>query len=112
MISVCALGGDEDKQEGLIPFVIGYVLAEVTFGSTKFGDAPTLFVIDVPTKEPYQDSGVPWIYEGSVGNLEQQISVIGVVWTRILISSGPACTCLYARLGSAHLPVGMHNGHA
>ncbi|PKI49574.1 hypothetical protein CRG98_030030 [Punica granatum] len=31
-----------------------------------------------PRQEPYQDSQVPWTYEGSVGNLERQFSVIDV----------------------------------
>ncbi|PKI37786.1 hypothetical protein CRG98_041820, partial [Punica granatum] len=33
---------------------------------------------DVPAQEPYSDDKVPWTYEGSVGNLEQQFGVMGI----------------------------------
>ncbi|PKI61223.1 hypothetical protein CRG98_018371 [Punica granatum] len=66
------------QQEGPTPFVIEYVPAEATVGFIGFSAAPAPFKIEVPAREPYQDSKVPWTYEGSVGNLEQQFSVMGV----------------------------------
>ncbi|PKI45885.1 hypothetical protein CRG98_033684 [Punica granatum] len=64
MISVCTMREDESQQEGPAPFVIEYIPAEAT--------------VEVPAREPYHDNKVPWTYEGSVGNLEQQFSVMGV----------------------------------
>ncbi|PKI57093.1 hypothetical protein CRG98_022597 [Punica granatum] len=69
---------DESQQEGPAPFVIEYVPAETTVGFTGSSAAPTPFIIEVPAREPYQDSKIPWTYEGSVGNFEQQFSVMGV----------------------------------
>ncbi|PKI69681.1 hypothetical protein CRG98_009952 [Punica granatum] len=66
MISVCTVGEDESKQEGPIPFVIEYVSAEATVGFTGFCATGTLFVIEVPSWEPYRDSKVLWTYEGNV----------------------------------------------
>ncbi|PKI69461.1 hypothetical protein CRG98_010164 [Punica granatum] len=79
MISICTVGYDESMQEDPLYFVIEYVPTEVTIGFTGFGIAPTSFVIEFPTREPYQDSKVPWAYEGSVGNLEQQFSIMGMM---------------------------------
>ncbi|PKI49428.1 hypothetical protein CRG98_030160 [Punica granatum] len=78
MISICALGGEENKKEDPIPFVIEYVPKETTVGFMGSSVLPAPFVIDVPAKEPYQDNRVPWTYESCVGNLEQQMSVMGV----------------------------------
>ncbi|PKI71084.1 hypothetical protein CRG98_008549, partial [Punica granatum] len=69
---------DESQQEGPTPFIIEYVPAEATVGFTGSSAAPVPFIIEVPAREPYQDSKVPWTYEGSVGNLEQQFSVMSV----------------------------------
>ncbi|PKI36981.1 hypothetical protein CRG98_042628 [Punica granatum] len=78
MIGVCAIGEYETGQEAPAPFVIEYVPAEASVGYAGFDATPTPFVIEVPAREPYQDSKVPWTYEGSVGNLESQFSVMGV----------------------------------
>ncbi|XP_031378317.1 uncharacterized protein LOC116193708 [Punica granatum] len=78
MISVCAIGEYETGREPSAPFVIKYVPAETGIGYAGFDATPAPFVIDVPAREPYQDSKVPWTYEGSVGNLERQFSVMGV----------------------------------
>ncbi|PKI69393.1 hypothetical protein CRG98_010191 [Punica granatum] len=78
MISVCTMREDESQQEGPAPFVIEYVPAEATVGVTGSSAAPAPFIIEVLAREPYQDNKVPWTYEGSVGNLEQQFSVMGV----------------------------------
>ncbi|XP_031390416.1 uncharacterized protein LOC116202920 [Punica granatum] len=78
MISVCAIGEYETGQEPSAPFVIEYVPAETGIGYAGFDATLAPFVIDVPAREPYQDSKVPWTYEGSVGNLERQFSVMGV----------------------------------
>ncbi|XP_031405692.1 uncharacterized protein LOC116214426 [Punica granatum] len=78
MISVCAIGEYETGQEPSAPFVIEYVPSETGIGYAGFDATPAPFVIDVPAREPYQDSKVPWTYEGSVGNLERQFSVMGV----------------------------------
>ncbi|XP_031378296.1 uncharacterized protein LOC116193693 [Punica granatum] len=78
MISVCAIGEYETGQEAPAPFVIEYVPAEAGVGYAGFDATPAPFVIEVPAREPYQDSKVPWTYEGSVGNLESQFSVMGV----------------------------------
>ncbi|PKI67580.1 hypothetical protein CRG98_012003 [Punica granatum] len=37
------------------------------------------FVIEVLAKEPYQDSRVPWTYEGEVANAELEMSAIGIM---------------------------------
>ncbi|PKI58035.1 hypothetical protein CRG98_021572, partial [Punica granatum] len=78
MISVCAIGEYETGQEAPAPFVIEYVLVETGVGYARFDATPAPFVIEVPAREPYQDNKVPWTYEGSVGNLERQFSVMGV----------------------------------
>ncbi|PKI53610.1 hypothetical protein CRG98_026001, partial [Punica granatum] len=78
MINVDTIGEYEANQEGPSPFVIEYVPPKTTVGFTGFGIAPTPFVIEIPAMELYQDSKVPWTYEGSGGNLEQQFSVMGV----------------------------------
>ncbi|PKI72903.1 hypothetical protein CRG98_006705 [Punica granatum] len=66
------------SHEAQAPFVIEYVHAETGVGYAGFDATPAPFVIEVPAREPYQDSKVPWTYEGSVGNLERQFSVMGV----------------------------------
>ncbi|XP_031378311.1 uncharacterized protein LOC116193702 [Punica granatum] len=78
MIGVCAIGEYETGQEAPAPFVIEYVPAETGVGYAGFDATPAPFVIEVPAREPYQNSKVPWTYEGSVGNLESQFSVMGV----------------------------------
>ncbi|PKI49583.1 hypothetical protein CRG98_030039, partial [Punica granatum] len=78
MISICAIGEYETGQEASTPFVIEYVPTEAGVGYAGFDATPTPFVIKVPAREPYQDSEVPWTYEGSIGNLEHQFSVMGV----------------------------------
>ncbi|PKI48751.1 hypothetical protein CRG98_030852, partial [Punica granatum] len=78
MISICALGEGESEQDSPAPFVIEYVPAETTVGFAGIGTSPTPFVIDIPARELYSDDKVPWTYEGGVGNLEQQFSVMGV----------------------------------
>ncbi|XP_031392945.1 uncharacterized protein LOC116204790 [Punica granatum] len=78
MIGICAIGEYETGQEAPAPFVIEYVPAETGVGYAGFDATPAPFVIEVPAREPYQDSKVPWTYEGSVGNLESQFSVMGV----------------------------------
>ncbi|PKI72161.1 hypothetical protein CRG98_007430 [Punica granatum] len=71
-------GEYETEQEAPAPFVIEYVPAETGVGYAGFDATPAPFVIEVPVREPYQDSKVPWTYEGSVGNLERQFSIMGV----------------------------------
>ncbi|PKI34306.1 hypothetical protein CRG98_045304 [Punica granatum] len=78
MISVCTVREDESQQEDPAPFVIEYVPAEATIWFTGSSIELAPFIIEVPARELYQDSKVPWTYEGSVGNLEQQFSVMGV----------------------------------
>ncbi|PKI48972.1 hypothetical protein CRG98_030639 [Punica granatum] len=70
---------DNSQQESPAPLVIKYVPAETTVGFMGSSIAPAPFIIEVPAREPYHDSKVPWTYEGSVGNLEQQFSVMGVI---------------------------------
>ncbi|PKI72916.1 hypothetical protein CRG98_006616, partial [Punica granatum] len=78
MISDCIMREDESQQEGPAPFIILYVPAEATVGFTRSSATPAPFIMEVPARELYQDNKVPWTYEGSVGNLEQQFSVMGV----------------------------------
>ncbi|PKI59055.1 hypothetical protein CRG98_020543 [Punica granatum] len=78
MISVCVSGRDEEAQENPPPFVINYTPEELTVGFTGHVASSAPFVVDIPAREPYSDSKVPWTYEGSVGSIEQQFSVIGV----------------------------------
>ncbi|PKI49897.1 hypothetical protein CRG98_029709 [Punica granatum] len=78
MISICALEEGESEQSGPSPFVIEYVPTEATVGFPGIGTSPTPFVIDIPALEPYSNDKVPWTYEGDVGNLERQFSVMGV----------------------------------
>ncbi|PKI59779.1 hypothetical protein CRG98_019827 [Punica granatum] len=56
MISIAAIGEDEDTQKTPIPFVINHAPTEVAIAAIPF-------VIEVLAKEPYQDSRVPWTYE-------------------------------------------------
>ncbi|PKI52581.1 hypothetical protein CRG98_027009 [Punica granatum] len=78
MISVCALGEEENKKKTPTPFVIVYVSEETTVGFTGSSVSLAIVVIDVPAKEPYQDNRVPWMYESCIDNLEQQMSVMEV----------------------------------
>ncbi|PKI75094.1 hypothetical protein CRG98_004568 [Punica granatum] len=71
MISIATIGEDDDLQEILIPFIIDYPPAEVPFAFAPF-------VIEVPTKEPYQDRRVPWDYGGKVANMEPEMSAMGM----------------------------------
>ncbi|PKI42443.1 hypothetical protein CRG98_037174 [Punica granatum] len=71
MISIATIGEDDNLQEILIPFIIDYPLAEIAFALAPF-------VIEVPTKEPYQDRRVPWDYGGEVANMEQEMSAMGI----------------------------------
>ncbi|PKI47328.1 hypothetical protein CRG98_032279 [Punica granatum] len=59
MISIAAIEEEEDSHKASIPFVINYAPAEVAFAHVSF-------VIEIPAKEPYHDSRVPWTYEGEV----------------------------------------------
>ncbi|PKI73788.1 hypothetical protein CRG98_005821, partial [Punica granatum] len=78
MISICASGRDEDTQDNPLPFVIDYTPKEPTVGFTGNVALPALFVVDIPAREPYSDGKVPWTYQGSIGSVEQQFSVMGV----------------------------------
>ncbi|PKI78506.1 hypothetical protein CRG98_001146 [Punica granatum] len=78
IISVCAVEEDRSKPKNPTPVVIEYVPIEDIVGFTRSGATPTLFVIEVPAREPYRDSRIPWTYKGSVGSLEQQMRVIRV----------------------------------
>ncbi|PKI67553.1 hypothetical protein CRG98_012137 [Punica granatum] len=71
MIIIVAIEEEEDSQETSIPFVINYALAEVAFASVPF-------VIEVPAKEAYQDSRVPWTYESEVASAELDMSAMGI----------------------------------
>ncbi|PKI41728.1 hypothetical protein CRG98_037884 [Punica granatum] len=78
MIAVCVSGRDEDAQDNPLPFVINYTPEEPIVGFTGHVASPAPFVVDIPAREPYSDSKVPWTYEGSIGSVEQQFSVMGV----------------------------------
>ncbi|PKI75390.1 hypothetical protein CRG98_004219 [Punica granatum] len=69
---------DEEAQENPLPFVINYTPEELIVGFTGHVASPAPFVVNIPAREPYSDSKVPWTYEGSVGSVEQQFSVMGV----------------------------------
>ncbi|PKI49905.1 hypothetical protein CRG98_029689 [Punica granatum] len=71
MISIGTIGGREEVQETLVSFVIEYVPAEIVVASAPF-------VIEVPTKEPYQDHRVPWSYGVNVANTEWEMSAMGI----------------------------------
>ncbi|PKI66883.1 hypothetical protein CRG98_012749 [Punica granatum] len=66
-----AIGEDKDAQETPVPFIIEHVPAKIAVASAPF-------VIEVPAKEPYQDSRVPWSYGDSVANAEQELSAMGI----------------------------------
>ncbi|PKI59974.1 hypothetical protein CRG98_019641 [Punica granatum] len=68
MISICVSERDEEAQENPLPFVINYTLEEPTVGFTRHEASPAPFVIDIPAREPYSDSKVPWAYKGSVSS--------------------------------------------
>ncbi|PKI53190.1 hypothetical protein CRG98_026418, partial [Punica granatum] len=78
MISICVSGRDEEAQENPRPFVINYTPEELTVGFTGHVASPAPFVVDIHARESYLDSKVPWTYEGSVGSVEQQFSIMGV----------------------------------
>ncbi|PKI75183.1 hypothetical protein CRG98_004407 [Punica granatum] len=78
MINICALGEDESEQDGPSPFMITHIPTEATVGFTSLDTPPTPFVIDVPAREPYLDSKVPWTYEGDAGGLEHSFNVMSV----------------------------------
>ncbi|PKI34997.1 hypothetical protein CRG98_044613, partial [Punica granatum] len=78
MISICISERDEEAQENPPPFVINYTPEELTVGLTGHLASSASFVVDIPARESYSDSRVPWTYEGSVGNVEQQFSVMGL----------------------------------
>ncbi|PKI59064.1 hypothetical protein CRG98_020552, partial [Punica granatum] len=78
MISTCASGRDEDTRDDPLPFVIHYTPEEPTVGFAGHVASSAPFVVDIPAREPYTDSKVPWTYEGSFGSVEQQFSVMGV----------------------------------
>ncbi|PKI72001.1 hypothetical protein CRG98_007617 [Punica granatum] len=67
MISIAAIGEEEDLQENLVPFIIDYAPVEVLIASAPF-------VIEVLAKEPYHDCRVPWNYGDEVANMEQEMS--------------------------------------
>ncbi|PKI65687.1 hypothetical protein CRG98_013912 [Punica granatum] len=71
MISIVAIEEEEDAQKTSIPFVINCAPAEVAFAAVPF-------IIEVLAKEPYQDSRVPWTYEGEAANAELEMSAIGI----------------------------------
>ncbi|PKI68441.1 hypothetical protein CRG98_011166 [Punica granatum] len=72
------MGRGEEAQENPSPFVINYTPEELTVGFTGHVASSAPFVVDIAAREPYSDSKVPWTYEGSVGSIEQQFSVMGV----------------------------------
>ncbi|PKI73419.1 hypothetical protein CRG98_006189 [Punica granatum] len=78
MINICTLGEDANVQDNPLPFVVDYTPEEPTIGFAGHMASPTPFVIDIPAREQYLDSKVPWTYEEGVGNLERQFSVMGV----------------------------------
>ncbi|PKI39691.1 hypothetical protein CRG98_039924 [Punica granatum] len=82
MINICVLGEDESGSDNPSPFIIEYVPAESTVGSTRLDTSPTSFVIDVPAKDPYLNNQVPWTYERGINNIEQQFSVMGMTRSR------------------------------
>ncbi|PKI74816.1 hypothetical protein CRG98_004834 [Punica granatum] len=64
MISACASGKDEDTRDDPLPFVIYYTPEEPTVGFAGHVASSAPFVVDIPAREPYTDSKVPWTYEG------------------------------------------------
>ncbi|PKI78545.1 hypothetical protein CRG98_001052 [Punica granatum] len=91
MITICTSGEGESEQGCPSPFVIEYVPAEAAVGFTGIDTPPAPFIIDIPARESYSDDKVPWTYEGSVGNLEQQFGVMGITHSGWLYES-PAIT--------------------
>ncbi|PKI56661.1 hypothetical protein CRG98_022949 [Punica granatum] len=71
MISIAAIGEEDDVQEIVVPFIIDYAPAKIAVVSASF-------VVEVPAKEPYQDRRVPWNYGGNVANMEQEMSAMGI----------------------------------
>ncbi|PKI76905.1 hypothetical protein CRG98_002692 [Punica granatum] len=71
MISIAAIGEEEDGQETPVSFIIDYAPAEIAVTYTPF-------VIKAPAKELYQDRRVPWNYGSEVANMEQEMSTMGI----------------------------------
>ncbi|PKI70961.1 hypothetical protein CRG98_008635, partial [Punica granatum] len=101
MISIAAIGEDEDTQKTPIPFVINHAPTEVAIAAVSF-------VIEVLVKEPYQDSRVPWTYEGEVANAELEMSAMGDQSKRVQsgganwqVTSPHLATCIAFELQAA-----------
>ncbi|PKI56472.1 hypothetical protein CRG98_023110 [Punica granatum] len=98
MITICTLGEDANAQDNPLPFVIDYTLEKPTVGFAGHMASPAPFVVDIPTREPYSDNKVPWTYEGGIGGIEQQFSVMGVTRSGrvyenpVIIDKGKAST--------------------
>ncbi|PKI41987.1 hypothetical protein CRG98_037605 [Punica granatum] len=71
MISIAAIGEEEDLQETPVLFIIDYAPVEVAVTYAPL-------VIEVPAKEPYQDHRVPWDYGGDVANMEHEMSAMSI----------------------------------
>ncbi|XP_031392154.1 uncharacterized protein LOC116204216 [Punica granatum] len=71
MISIAAIGEEKDAQRTSVPFIVNYTSTDGAFTSTPF-------VVEVPTKESYQDCRVPWDYGSEVANMEQEMSAMGI----------------------------------
>ncbi|PKI35767.1 hypothetical protein CRG98_043842, partial [Punica granatum] len=91
MITVCTSSEGGGEQGGPSPGVIEYVPAEVAVGFAGVDAPHAPLVIDVPAREPYSNDRVPWTYEGSVGDLEQQFGVMGITRSERLYEN-PAAT--------------------
>ncbi|PKI50976.1 hypothetical protein CRG98_028638, partial [Punica granatum] len=91
MITVCTSSEGGGEQGGPSPVVIEYVPAEVAVGFAGVDAPHAPLVIDVPAREPYSNDRVPWTYEGSVGNLEQQFGVMDITRSGRLYEN-PAAT--------------------
>ncbi|PKI37319.1 hypothetical protein CRG98_042292 [Punica granatum] len=78
MIAVCVSRKDEDAQDNPLPFVIDYTSEEPIVGFIGHVPSPAPFIVDILARKPYSDSKVPWTYEGNIGSVEQQFSVMGV----------------------------------
>ncbi|PKI56999.1 hypothetical protein CRG98_022605 [Punica granatum] len=74
MISIAAIEEEEEEaaHKTSIPFVNNYGPVEVAVTSVPF-------IVEVPAKESYQDSRVPWRYEGEVTNAELEMSAMGIM---------------------------------
>ncbi|PKI63410.1 hypothetical protein CRG98_016077 [Punica granatum] len=103
MISVCAIGEYETGQEQSAPFIIEYVPAETGVGYAGFDAMPTPFVIEVPAREPYQDSKIIKASEYKVveqmGKSPAHISLL-----TLLLGSEPHREALLKVLTAAQVP--------